>query len=329
MKKITTILAILGTTFVMTGCLKDKGFDNNTYGINDPDTQPPGVGFPLAAKSKVDFGLNVAATTQTVNDIVYVNLESGVAASSAVNVTLTNNTAALLSAYNTANGLTGSSAVLALPTSLYNVALTLTIPAGGRNVQVPVNVTNTTTLDPNRQYAVGLTISAVDGGYKIATNLDDLLIVFGVKNAYDGKYNLRGKFHHPTGANPPANFTTNVEMQTTGPNSVKMYWPLAAAFASPISFGGSLNYFGTQEPEFTVNTGTNAVTVQNVAAGAVTFYTMSATGFGAAPYIHRWVPATKVFYASWGYNLGAGGAFGGNGSISRMWEDTLTYTGPR
>ncbi len=328
MKKITTILAIFVTTFVMTGCLKDKGFDNNTYGINDPDTQPPGVGFPLASKSKVDFGLDVSTSTQSVNDIVYVNLESGVAASSAINITLTNNTAALVSAYNTANGLTGTSAILALPPALYNVALSLTIPAGGRNVQVPVNVLNTTSLDPNRQYAVGLTISAVDGGYKIATNLDDLLIVFGVKNAYDGKFSLKGRFHHPSGANPPATFSTNVEMQTTGPNSVKMYWPLAAAFASPMIFGGSLNYFGVQEPEFTVNPGTNSVVVQNVAAGAATFYVMG-IGFDNAGYNSRWVPSTKTFYACWGYNLGAGGAYGGDGSAARMWIDTLVWTGPR
>lgn len=328
MKKITSILTILAATFVMTGCLKDKGFNNNEYGINDPDTQPPGVGFPLGSKSKVDFGLNVASTVQAVNDIVYVNLESGVAAPADVAVTLTNNTTSLLSAYNTANGLTGTSAVLALPTALYNVALSMTIPSGGRNVQVPLNVTNTTTLDPNRQYAVGLTISNVTGGYKIASNLANLLIVFGVKNAYDGKYTLRGRFHHPSASNPPAAFTTTVEMWTTGPNSVKMYWPLAGAFGSPFLSGGSLTYFAVQEPKFTVNLSTNAVVVNNDdATGSV--YTMSATGFGTLPYNHRWDPAVKTFFASWGYNLGAGGAFGGNGSAARMWEDTLIYTGPR
>lgn len=328
MKKITSILTILAATFVMTGCLKDKGFNNNEYGINDPDTQPPGVGFPLASKSKVDFGLNVASTVQTVTDIVYVNLESGVAAPSDVAVTLTNNSAALISAYNSANGLTGTSAILAMPTSLYNVALTMTIPSGGRNIQVPLNVTNTTTLDPNRQYAVGLTISNVTGGYKIASNLANLLIVFGIKNAYDGKYTLRGKFHHPSLSNPPVTFTTTIEMHTAGPSSVLMYSPVFGEYCSPANLGGSLNRFAAQAPLFAVNTGTNAVTVTNSDATGVV-YAMSATGFGAAPYIHRWEPGTKTFYASWGYNLGAGGAYGGNGSASRMWEDTLIYTGPR
>ena len=325
MKKIILASAfITALSLAFTGCLKDKGFENQKYGINDPDTQPPGVGFAFGSKSKNDVGLDVTTVIQTINDLVYINLEAGKPAASDIKITLSNTTATLLAAYNTANG----TSIQALPLALYNVATTLIIPAGGRNVQVPLNITNTTSLDPNVQYAIGLTITAVDGGYTIASNLKNLFIVFGVKNAYDGKYSLRGQFHHPVGANPPANFTTTVEMRTTGPNTVKMYWPTIAAYASPIIFGGSLNAFGSQEPEFTVNTTTNAVTVQNVAVGAVTFYAMG-RGFDNAGYNHRWNPANKTFYACWGYNLGAGGAFGGNGSSSRMWIDTLIRTGPR
>lgn len=330
MKKIIlSSLFIAGLAVTFTGCLKDKGFENNEYGINDADTQPPGVGFPFGSKAKSDWGLDVTTSTQAVTGLVYVNLESGTAAKTDVNVKLTNNTTALVASYNTANNLTGTSQVLALPTSIYSVPLALVIPSGGRNVETTINITNTTALDANRLYAVGLTITGVDGGYKIADNLKNLLIVFSVKNAYDGKYNLRGRFHHPSASNPPAAFTTKVEMHTTGPNTVKMYWPDDPGYSIPFLSGGSLTAFTGQEAEFTVNAATNAVTVQNVAAGAVTFYTMSSTGFGTLPYNHRWDPATKTFYASWGYNLGAGGAFGGNGSASRMWEDTLIRTDPR
>ncbi len=325
MKKIlSTSLLVAAMAVAFTGCLKDKGFDNHTYGINDPDTQPPGVGFPFGSNAKNDFGLDVTTSPQTVSGLVYVNIEGANPASSDVHVTLTNNTTALLAAYNAANG----TAIQALPTAIWSVPTALTIGAGSRNTQTVLTVTNTTGLNPNIQYAVGLTISAVDGGYKIAENLKNLFIVFGVKNAYDGRYNLRGRFHHPSGANPPANFATTVELHTTGPNSVKIYWPLAGAFASPMSFGGSLNYFASQEPEITVNTTTNKVVVTNSFPGGLA-YAMSATGFGASPYDHRWEPASKIFYASWGYNLGAGGAYGGDGSASRMWEDTLIRTGPR
>src|SRR5882724_9708803 len=104
MKKIfiaSVLLAAFGA-LLLTGCLKDKGFEDHKYGINDPDTQPVGVGFPLAAKAKNTIGLDVSATTQVVNDIVFVNLESGKPAPSDIQVTLVLNSA-LVTAYNTAN----------------------------------------------------------------------------------------------------------------------------------------------------------------------------------------------------------------------------------
>ncbi len=317
-------LLIAAVSFTFTSCLKDKGFDNYEYGINDPDTQAPGVGFSFGANAKNDYGLDVKSTPQVVNGLTNVNMLTGVVPSNDVNVTLTNNTTTMLAAYNSANG----TAILALPTALYTVPATLVVPAGSRFNDAPITVSNTTTLDPNKQYAVGLTISAVDGGYNIAGNMKNLFIIFGVKNQYDGTYTLNGMFHHPVGANPPANFTGTVQMHTSGPNSVKMYVPLFGGYYSLMIYGGGLNAFGSQEPNFTVNQVTNKVTVQNVAAGATTFYDMG-LGFNNAGYDSRWDPSTKTMYACWGYNLGAGGTFGGNGSAARLWLDTLIRTGPR
>jgi Domain of unknown function (DUF1735) len=325
MKKIILgSLLFSAACFVLTSCLKDKGFENFQYGINDPDTQPPGVGFPLGSKPKNDFGLDVTGSTQVVDGFVYVNLESGVPASSDVTITIANNTTALLNAYNTANG----TAILALPTAVWNVVTTLVIPSGGRNVQVPLNVTNTLALNPNLQYAVGLTITNVTGGYKIATNLDDLFIVFGVKNQYDGKYTLRGQFYHPSASPDYAWYTTPVQMWTTGPNSVKMWTPIFGGngFYHPWSSGGSLTAFGSQEPEYTVNPATNAVTVFNSFVPAATIYSMG-IGYTNAGYSSRWDPALKTMYACFGYNLGAGGTF--SPASARMWIDTLIRTGPR
>ena len=323
MKKIlSSFLLIAVVAIAFTGCLKDKGFDNHTYGINDPDTQPPGVGFPFAANAKNDFGLDAGSTTnQFVNGLLYVNLEAGNPASSDVHVTLANTTTALLAAYNLANG----TAILPLPAAIYSFPTALTILAGATNTQVALTVTNTTSLNPNNQYAVAITISAVDGGYKIADNLKNLFIIFGIKNQYDGKYNFKGQNYHPS-ANPNfTGFTTTVEMWTTGPNSVKIYWPAAGAFAGPSWLGG-LSYFGLQEPEITVNPSTNAITVQNTAAGAVTFYTMG-MGFDNLGYNSRWVPGTKTMYFNYGYNLGPGGTF--TLGTSREWIDTAIRTGPR
>jgi hypothetical protein len=322
MKKIA-LASVLFAAIAFAGCLKDKGFDNHEYGINDPDTQPPGVGFTFGYKAKNDYGLDVSASAQIINNLLVIKILAGTPPASDVTVTLTNTTAAQVAAYNAANG----TSIQALPTAILNIPLSIVIPAGAMDVKLPITVSNTTALNPNVQYALGLTIASATSGYTIADNFKNLFIVFGVKNAYDGKYSIRGKFYHPSYPFYP--FASNVEMQTTGPSSNIMYWPLAGDFGAPFSTspsGSSLSYFGSQWPQFTVNTSTNKVTVDNVYPGAVTFYAMG-KGFDNAGYNSRWDPATKTFFVCYGYNLGAAGDF--ILGTSRMWMDTLVRTGPR
>lgn len=327
--KISTYLVLASLAFSLLGCLKDKGFENYQYGINDPDTQPPGIGFPLGFKSKNDYGLNASSSPQDVEGLVFVKLNAGNPASTDVSVTMVDSTTAMTASYNALNQLTGTSAILPMPSVKYTVPLTLTIPAGGVNVQVPINVANTTGLDPNRRYGLGLQIKTVSSGYTIATNMSRLFIVFSIKNKYDGRYRIRAVNYHPS-LNPTfTGFETTVEMHTTGPNSVKIYMPSPpnpfAGYYHPAWLGG-LSAFGSQEPEFTVNPTTNAVTVQNVYPGAVTFYVMM-PGFNNAGYNSRWDDAAKTMYACWGYGQGPGNTF--VLGASRAWIDTLVRTGPR
>ena len=309
MKKILLAsLFVAGLSVAFTSCLKDKGFDNNEYGINDADTQPPGVGFPFGSKARTDFGLDVSATAQSVSGLVYVNLESGTAAKSDVKVTLTNNTAALLAAYNAANG----TSIQALPTALYTVPLNLTIPSGGRNVQTDIVISNTTSLDPNISYAIGLTISNVDGGYTIASNLKNLFIVFSVKNKYDGRYNLRG-YHNRPGLDAPYNET--VEMETSGPNSVTMKWPENGGQPYSHPLNGGVTYYGSFTTNFYFNLTTNVMTAWDMTPWATTVTPTVTPGTNS-----RYDPATKTIYANFYYN--------GNPAARQFW-DTLRYLGPR
>lgn len=308
MKKILSIsLFIAALAVAFTGCLKDKGFDNHTYGINDPDTQPPGVGFPFGANAKNSYGLNVTASAQIVNGFVYVNIESGVPASSDVHVTLINNTTSLLAAYNAANG----TSIVAMPTAVYSVATALTINAGGRNVEVPLTISNTTGLNPNLQYAVGLTISAVDGGYKIADNLKNLFLVFSVKNKYDGKYRLKG-YHNRPGLDLPYNEIVN--METTGPNSVTMGWPANTSQYYSHPLNGGTNYYGSFTTNFIFN-GSDQLTAWDMTPWPTTVTPSVQAGTNS-----RYDPATKIIYANYYYN--------GNPGARQFW-DTLTYIGPR
>ena len=319
MKKIFLTFSLFAATALMlSSCLKDKGFDNHEYGINDPDTQPPGIGFPRATSAKFTIGVDFVNTSQSVDGIVYVNLESGVAASSDVHVTLQLSDA-LRIAYNAANGTN----ILALPASAFSVPLTLTIPAGGRNASVPITFPNASLLDPNSTYGVGFIISSVDGGYTIAGNLGKLFVEVGVKNKYDGRYNLKG-YHNRAPYTFP--FTTTVEMWTTGASSVAMYWPDGADFGQPIGIGpGSVNWYGNAiAPNFLFDPATNLCTgvTQQVNPGTplgmVTFDAV-ADNNPDGPIVNRYEPATKKMYLVFQYS---------NNDLRRFY-DTLTYLGPR
>lgn len=181
-------------------------------------------------------------------------------------------------------------------------------------------------IDPSQLITLGKRVGL---GFQLAeapdARISNALFQVGVeisaKNAYDGVYNLTWTNYHPTLNAGYTGGTTEVEMHTTAANKVKIYWPLAGAYCAPAILSGGLSYFLAQEPEYTINTSTNVVTVQNVAPGAVTFYAM-ATGFNS-----RYEPGTKTIYAKWGYSYGAGGAF--DPANTREWNQTLVYVRPR
>lgn len=337
MKKILSSSLILATLAVaFTGCLKDKGFDNHTYGINDPDTQPPGVGFPLAATAKYTVGLDAGvAVTQAVNNVVWVNLETGTPAKSDVHVTLVLNDA-LRVAYNLANGTN----ILQMPAAFYNMALTLTIPAGSTGGMVPVNIPSTVPLDPSNSYGLGITITSVDGGYRIAENLKNLFLEFTLKNKYDGTYAAKvltqgwgafGITDEPVFYDwgPPG--TATIFLITGGPNSVRFFddW----GFGDFIQIchtgvgGGGNSGFGATAPRYTFNTATNeiiSVTNDIPDDGRGRVFYKSTTVFPGAPGANDgnyWTPGTKKILAE--YYLKQ------NGRPDQRISMILTYRGPR
>jgi len=183
-----------------------------------------------------------------------------------------------------------------------------------------INIDPSLLISLGKRVGLGFQLAEAPGAL-ISNELFQVGVEISAKNAYDGVYNLTWKNYHPASNPGYTGSTTEIEMHTTAANKVKMYWPLAGAYCAPSILNNALQYFGLQEPEYTVNTSTNAITVQNVAAGAVTFYSM-ATGFNSI-----YDPATKTIYAKWGYNYGAGGAF--DPANTREWNQTAVYVRPR
>lgn len=286
-------LALLSLT--LTGCLKDKGFENYQYGINDPDTQPPGVGFPFAAKGMNGYGLDVSGSPQTVAELTFLNLNAGNPAPADITINLAIKSTELIGAYNTANG----TSIQILPSTLYTMPTTVTIPAGARNVTVPLVVTSTLSLNPNIAYGIAVQITSASGNYIVAENLKNLLIQFSIKNKYDGVYNLTG-YHNRTPYTFP--YQTTMHMVTSGPNAVYFFWPLVGGVGHPIGIGpnNALSWYGpVVAPVVVFNTGTNLVTNvfgSDPAGPPITMFT------GAGSRVGRWDPATRNMTVDWNYN---------------------------
>jgi hypothetical protein len=322
MKKIVlSALLLAAVSFGLTSCLKDKGFENGEYGINDPDTQPPGVGFPRGAAAKYTIGIDLKAEAQVLEGIVFVNLESGKPATSDVHIKLEYNDAIRV-AYNNATGAT----MLQMDPSLVSTTLDLVIPAGERYAQVPITFIDANTLDPNETYGVGLTIVSVDGGYRIAENLKNLLIEVGVKNKYDGIYRL--KAYGNLGGNTSAPFLVSttcgygLTLETIGPNSVRLsnqpLWRGGAFFDGFCNVNFDF-HFNPANDNLSSVTGwsdcpPSAPIAVNFPATSPNFPQLGVPGYNS-----RYDPATKTIYM----------AAGLNNNQNWIVVDTLIYCGPR
>ncbi len=310
------ILSILGVLLLAfgTSCLKDKGFDNGQYGI--PITDIKGVAFPSASKSPLGFGLEVSSSNQLVSGLVQITLETSGSADGDVVINLSNTTgtaaAGDIKNYNTASG----DNVQILPSSLYTIPASVTIPSGQKNVIVPINVSNTTSLNPNLSYGIGITITSASNGYQVAQNQKNVIVKFSVKNKYDGRYRLQG-YHNRVPYTFP--YDTEIHLETTGPSSVIFYWPDVSSVGHPIGVGpgNNLSWYGsTVAPEIVFDPATDLVTQvrnTNPAGPPITMFT------GAGSRISRFNPATRSITVDWNYN---------NNPLRAFFDD-MTYLGPR
>jgi hypothetical protein len=313
MKKISLILLAF-TVVLATGCLKDKGFDNQEYGIKDPSgASTPGVGFNLKGGAGYirTIGLDVSGNDQAIAPSnVTIGYYTATKAPKDIHVSIALDPS-IIDDYNATNGTT----IQELDPAVYTLASQdLVIAAGNQNTAINMVVNSTLTLNPSTTYAIAFRIVSADNGVQIASNMDKNLLIFNIKNQYDGRYELTFTNFHPTLNPNELGATVEVEMWTSGPNSVKVYWPDNSGFFNPSIINGALNAFGNQEPEYTIDPTTNAVTVSNSAAAGTVIYSMF------PGYNSFYDPATKVIDTKWGYT-------GANGP--RRWTQNFRYLGPR
>ena len=290
----------------VTGCLKDKGFEDQKYGIQIvPGSRA--VAFPKAPNSPVIIGITGRATPLTVSGPA-ITIEGDGPATSDVSVKLAFNDALV-----TAKGLT------LLPTGSYSLSTTTAVIKSGKSFDSTLKITlnNSNTLDPTKTYGVGISMTSVDGGYSLAENSKNIVIGFTIKNKYDGIYRLQG-YHNRTPYTFPYDVT--IHMITQGANSVVFYWPEVKSNGHPIGTGvGLTSWYGDQfQPLVTFNTTTDAVTnVSNNIVGGTAMAVFTGTGAGVSRFDGTVNPAKMYVY--WNYS----------GNPLRAFFDTLTYISPR
>lgn len=302
MKKIKFLTLLLVAIAVTgTGCLKDKGYDNQQYGINDADASPAGVGFTLGVNFFNNTGLTLTDQPQLVDSaVVTISLLSGKPATTDVVVKVQVDPA-LLTDYNAAN----STNIIPLDPALYNIStVDVVIPAGKTKGIIEINVPSTTTLDPNETYGLGFRILSVDGGYVIASNERTILLSIAIRNIYDGRYTSNGYVYHPSV--PRAIVDRAKTLSTINATTV----------VCELGDLGGANY----RAYFNVDPITNLVTITPAAGAAGGTYYQFDAGFPTiAPgplYTPQWArsaecnnlydPNTKEFKVRYGYIGGTG-----------------------
>jgi Domain of unknown function (DUF1735) len=335
MKRISSLSILAGALLVAAaGCLKDKSFDSGNYGIQVGEIKA--VAFPGANKP-VNQKLQISTSQQSIADVLNITIESGIPAESDVDVNVANTTGSTIAgdikAYNDANGTN----IQIMPSALITFPETITIAAGQNFAKRNIIISNTTGLNPSLQYGFALTITGASSGYQVAGNTKKILVIFRVTNTYEGKYLLKTRF----GGGPVTTFPLlvlgpgDIELIPRGPNSVIMYsnLPGFVGFCHPHYAGSTIVCSAGFEIVYTINPSTNAVTVFNDYPGSPTILAMGANGFTGTVYEapggfnSRWDGANKTIYANFGYNMSGSGHF--IPGVSRMWIDTLIWTGPR
>jgi Domain of unknown function (DUF1735) len=263
MRKIVLYTLAASLVITMAGCLKDKGFEDQKYGIQIKEMK--GVAFPESPSSPIVVGLNSQTAAQTVQG-PYITLEEDKPAAKDVKVTI-----ALNNALVTAAGYT------VLPVGSFSAStLNVTIPAGEKFSDViKLTFPNTSLLDATLEYAIGFTITTADQGYSIASNMKEVLFVFTIKNKYDGVYKLTlrvdGWAAYGISSGATAVYPANFELITAGANAVTINALPPSGFANlqPGFTGGvgsitGATGFGATTPKYSFDIATDkAISVVN------------------------------------------------------------------
>jgi hypothetical protein len=284
-----TSFLILALAFNLTSCLKDVGYENGKYGAIRNTEGKEYVSIPVAARNPNSLGLESKAGVQNIK-LFAVSYDYVDPAAADISATVTVN-----------NTLLTDPAVIPLPTAAYTLpSNSITIKAGSRASSQFILALNTSTLDPTKKYGIGFSLTAVSKtGVVIPANLKNAVYVFSLKNKFDGVYKLSFSMAPATdrdqGWKGPYTYPNDIQLITTGPNSVVMFNTAYAAGDNHPLMTPGVSGFGSTRPLFTFDENNKLISVTNDFPNPA-----NGRAFALNPAVttSRYDPATKTIYAA-------------------------------
>ena len=322
--KYSLLSSVFATLLVAgTGCLKDELADEQ-QSIPDIAGSPSVVEIPGPVRVTNSYRTSYAISLlsgdkDTTFTLVPVRLAADQPAPEDIQVEL-EMVPQLLQAYNDST----HSNIEVPPANLYTLtSMTVAIPKGSREGALQVTTKPNNLVGP--EYGFGVRIKSVSNPkYLISGNFNNAVILIGVRNKYDGDYELQvktvGWAAYGISDNESLTYPENIAMVTASANSVALYNPVFAAGLVPaFTSTGDPTGFGAATPLFTFDPATDKlVSVVN---------TTPDDGRGRAFELNpavttsRFDPATRTIYAAYFLKQ--------NGRPNMAIYDTLTYIGPR
>lgn len=279
----------------LTSCLKNKN-DQPDFSTTTPVVELP-VNSPMGDGSVNSLSTSLILADTPSHFLFYVNYAASSTKSTDIKVTLSINPS-LIDNYNAAHS---DDSLTMIPTAAFKLPVTVTIPAGQRRAQVPIDLISNL-LDPSLTYGLPVTITDASGEV-ISKNFASLVVRVGVRNKYDGNYAYKGYIFRE-GDPVLTGYYKDLKsgLETNGATSLN--------FTNPVWSDGS-GVGGIGGLTININPVTNKVTMKS----------RDRSDLGNVPgYDNRYDPATKTFYLSFKWNASPS---------SRIATDTLTYTGLR